>query len=39
MGADAVTRVTGRADLARRLTAETPARLLAEGLATDRRAA
>ena len=32
MGADAARRVTGRADLARRLTRETPARLLAEGL-------
>jgi protein-tyrosine phosphatase len=32
MGADAVRRVTGRADLARRLTRDAPARLLAEGL-------
>jgi protein-tyrosine phosphatase len=39
MGAEAVTRVTGRADLARHLTADTPARLLAEGIAAHRRAA
>jgi protein-tyrosine phosphatase len=37
--ADAVERVTGRADLARRLAAEGPARLLDEGLAVGRRAA
>ena len=36
---EAIERVTGRPELARRLTAETPARLLAEGLAVDRRAA
>jgi len=40
MAAEAVERVTGRADLARRLAAETPARLLAEGLgAAGQRAA
>jgi tyrosine-protein phosphatase YwqE len=37
--AEAVERVTGRADLARRLAAEAPARLLDEGLAVGRRAA
>ena len=39
MGHEAVVRVTGRADLARRLTADAPARLLAEGFAQGRRAA
>jgi protein-tyrosine phosphatase len=39
MGAGAVARVTGRPDAARRLAADTPARLLAEGIAADRRAA
>ncbi|MEA2317425.1 MAG: protein-tyrosine phosphatase [Solirubrobacteraceae bacterium] len=39
MGAEAVERITRRADLARRLTADAPARLLAEGIAVDRRAA
>src|SRR3954447_23481869 len=39
MASDAVAAVTGRPDVARRLAAETPARLLAEGLARDRRAA
>jgi protein-tyrosine phosphatase len=39
MAADAVARVTGRPELARRLAAETPARLLADGLGADRRAA
>jgi protein-tyrosine phosphatase len=39
-GADAVRRVTGRADVARRLTVDAPARLLAAGLgAAARRAA
>jgi protein-tyrosine phosphatase len=37
--AEAVERVTGRADLARRLAVEAPARLLDEGLAVGRRAA
>jgi protein-tyrosine phosphatase len=37
--AEAVERVTGRADLAQRLAAEAPARLLVEGLALGRRAA
>jgi len=37
--ADAVARVTGRPELGRRLAAETPARLLAEGIASRRRAA
>jgi len=39
MAAEAVARVTGRQDLARRLTAEAPARLLADGLVAGRRAA
>jgi protein-tyrosine phosphatase len=39
MGHDAVVRVTGRPDLARRLTEDAPARLLAEGISQDRRAA
>jgi protein-tyrosine phosphatase len=39
MGHEAVARVTGRADLARRLTQDAPARLLAEGIVQDRRAA
>jgi protein-tyrosine phosphatase len=40
MGAEAVQRATGRADLARRLTSDAPARLLDEGLgAVARRAA
>jgi protein-tyrosine phosphatase len=39
MASDAVARVTGREDPARRLTAEAPARLLADGLAAGRRAA
>jgi protein-tyrosine phosphatase len=39
MAAEVVTRLTGRADVARRLTADAPARLLAEGIAADRRAA
>jgi protein-tyrosine phosphatase len=39
MAAEAVTRVTGREDLARRLAAEAPARLLTDGLAAARRAA
>jgi protein-tyrosine phosphatase len=39
MGREAVEAATDRADLARRLTSETPARLLAEGLRAPRRAA
>jgi protein-tyrosine phosphatase len=39
MGADAVREVTGRADVARRLTSDAPARLLAAGMAAARRAA
>ncbi len=39
MGAEAVERVTGRADRARRLAVEAPARLLADGLTAARRAA
>jgi protein-tyrosine phosphatase len=39
MGCEAAERVTGRADVARRLTAEAPARLLTDGIATARRAA
>jgi protein-tyrosine phosphatase len=39
MGAEAVERVAGRADVARRLTADAPARLLDEGIAASRRAA
>src|SRR3954466_1384067 len=39
MGADAVARVTGGAGLGRRLTRDAPARLLAEGIARERRAA
>jgi protein-tyrosine phosphatase len=39
MGAAAVERVAGRADVARRLTADAPARLLDEGIAAARRAA
>jgi protein-tyrosine phosphatase len=39
MGGKAVARITGREDVARRLTAEAPARLLAEGIAAGRRAA
>jgi hypothetical protein len=39
MAADAVARLTGREDLARRLAAEAPARLLADGLVAGRRAA
>ena len=39
MAAEALERATVRPELARRLAAQTPARLLAEGLAADRRAA
>jgi protein-tyrosine phosphatase len=39
MATDAVAAATGRPDVARRLATEAPARLLAEGLARDRRAA
>jgi protein-tyrosine phosphatase len=39
MAAEAVERVTGRADRARRLAVEAPARLLADGLTAARRAA
>jgi protein-tyrosine phosphatase len=39
MAAEAVEAATGRADRARRLTTEAPARLLAEGVAAARRAA
>jgi protein-tyrosine phosphatase len=39
MGAEAIERVTGRADVARRLTAEAPARLLEHGISAARRAA
>jgi protein-tyrosine phosphatase len=39
MGRDAAERVTGRPDVARRLTENAPARLLAEGMAAARRAA
>jgi protein-tyrosine phosphatase len=39
MGAEAVERITGRADHARRLTADAPAQLLADGIAAGRRAA
>jgi protein-tyrosine phosphatase len=39
LAADAARRVTGRPDLGRRLTAEAPARLLADGIAVGRRAA
>jgi protein-tyrosine phosphatase len=39
MGADAVVRISGRADLARRLTADAPARLLLDGIGAGRRAA
>jgi protein-tyrosine phosphatase len=39
VGAEAVERVTGRADVARRLTADAPARLLEEGLAAVARCA
>ena len=39
MAADAVTEVVGRRDVARRLAVEAPARLLADGLLADRRAA
>jgi protein-tyrosine phosphatase len=39
MVSEAVTRVTGRPEIARRLAVETPARLLADGMAVDRRAA
>jgi protein-tyrosine phosphatase len=39
MAAEAVERVTGRPDRARRLAVEAPARLLADGLAAARRAA
>jgi protein-tyrosine phosphatase len=39
VGRDAAARVTGRADLARRLTDDAPARLLADGIAAARRAA
>jgi protein-tyrosine phosphatase len=39
MGAEAVQRIAGRASLARRLTADAPARLLAEGIGAARRAA
>jgi protein-tyrosine phosphatase len=39
MACDAVAAVTGRPEIARRLAAETPARLLADGMAVDRRAA
>jgi protein-tyrosine phosphatase len=37
--ADAIDRLTGRADAGRRLAADAPARLLADGIAVDRRAA
>jgi protein-tyrosine phosphatase len=39
MAAEAVERITGRAELARRLTADAPARLLEDGIAARRRAA
>src|SRR3954454_107372 len=39
MAAEAVARVTGREDVARRLAAEAPARLLADGIVAGRRAA
>lgn len=39
MASDAIARATGRPDLARRLAAEAPARLLADGLGGARRAA
>jgi len=39
MAAEAAERVTGRADRARRLAVEAPARLLADGLSAARRAA
>jgi protein-tyrosine phosphatase len=39
MATEAVTRATGRPEIARRLAIETPARLLADGMAVDRRAA
>jgi protein-tyrosine phosphatase len=39
MACDAVAEVTGRPDLARRLVAEAPARLLADGMTVGRRAA
>jgi protein-tyrosine phosphatase len=39
MGHDAIVRATGRANVARRLTEEAPARLLAEGIVPGRRAA
>jgi protein-tyrosine phosphatase len=39
MASDAVTEVVGRRDVARRLAVEAPARLLADGLVADRRAA
>jgi tyrosine-protein phosphatase YwqE len=39
MAAEAVVRVTGREDVVRRLAAEAPARLLADGLVAGRRAA
>jgi protein-tyrosine phosphatase len=39
VASDAIAAVTGRPDVARRLATDTPARLLAEGLVRDRRAA
>jgi protein-tyrosine phosphatase len=39
MASDAVAAVTGRTDVARRLTTDAPARLLEDGIALDRRAA
>jgi len=39
MAAEAIERVTGRPELARRLATETPARLLRDGFGADRRAA
>jgi protein-tyrosine phosphatase len=39
MASEAVAHVTGRPELARHLATETPARLLADGLSADRRAA
>jgi protein-tyrosine phosphatase len=39
MGHDAIVRLTGRADVARRLTQQAPARLLADGIVPGRRAA
>jgi tyrosine-protein phosphatase YwqE len=39
MAAEAVERVTGRPQISLRLAADTPARLLADGIVADRRAA